>query len=334
MEIFFKKYLWILLLLVIGLAAALFAAGATRLLASAVLVPEPVPLVVEKAPEVKLVREGRGSAILARNLFDSSANAAPVEEALVEEEEQPDASELLGQDIELGDNIPISDLQVTVTGTIVSSIPSQSSAAIFSAGATKLYQESDTIRDDAEIVAIRRENVFILRNSRIERLPLLDEDKRKAGGGRPAPGVSSAPPAALGGVAGPAVASAAAAGGKDPMAAVREGIKKTGPEEYEIDRGMLEEQLQDLSKLSSQARIIPHYKDGKSDGFKLVGIRPGSIYSHIGIRSGDVLKRVNGESLDNPSKALALYEKLRSTSNVTVDVERRGSNVTMTYNIK
>jgi general secretion pathway protein C len=186
--------------------------------------------------------------------------------------------------------------------------------------------------------------VFIVRGAKLERLPLVDEEQRRAGGGvANLPGASGMPgpaggmrPGMLGGPgAGPAIADAGALGGaKDQTAAVREGIKKTGPEEYEIDRGMLDEQLQDLNKLSGQARVIPHYKDGRSDGFKLVGIRPGSLYSYIGIRSGDVLKRVNGEELNNPGKALALFEKLRSTSNLSVDVERRGANVTMTYNIK
>ena len=96
----------------------------------------------------------------------------------------------------------------------------------------------------------------------------------------------------------------------------------------------LNEQLEDLNALSRQARVIPHYRDGKPQGFKIVGVRPGSLYSQIGVRSGDILKSVNGEEISSPNKALELYEKLKNSDNVAVDVERRGRKVTLDYQIK
>ena len=102
------------------------------------------------------------------------------------------------------------------------------------------------------------------------------------------------------------------------------GVKKTGPYDYQIDRGMLDEQLQDLSKLGSQARVVPNYRNGKYEGFKLVGVRPGSLYRSIGVRSGDVIKSVNGKAIDSPNKALELFEQLKASSNIQLEIERRG----------
>ena len=42
-----------------------------------------------------------------------------------------------------------------------------------------------------------------------------------------------------------------------------------------------------------QARIVPSFKDGVAQGFKLFSIRPDSIYSKIGIQNGDVIKRIS-----------------------------------------
>ena len=83
-----------------------------------------------------------------------------------------------------------------------------------------------------------------------------------------------------------------------------------------------------------QARVIPHYRGGKPQGFKIVGVRPGSLYSHIGLRSGDVIKGVNDEAITSPNKALELYEKLKSEDAVSVDIERRGRKITNEYSIK
>jgi general secretion pathway protein C len=116
--------------------------------------------------------------------------------------------------------------------------------------------------------------------------------------------------------------------------AYSKGVKKTGQYEFQIDKGMLEENLADLGKIGLQARIVPNYEDGKYHGFRLVGIRPDSLYRAIGLESGDLIKRVNGRDLDSPNKAIELFEQLRSSANISLDVDRRGQKVQMQYQIK
>lgn len=115
---------------------------------------------------------------------------------------------------------------------------------------------------------------------------------------------------------------------------IKEGVVKKGAGQYEIDRSMLDEQLEDLTNLSRQARVIPHYVKGKTEGFKIVGVRPNSLYSFLGVRSGDILKSVNGEQISSPTKALEFLEALKTTSQVTIDIERRNQKKTFEYEIK
>jgi len=118
--------------------------------------------------------------------------------------------------------------------------------------------------------------------------------------------------------------------------AYAEGVRQTGPFDYTLDRGMLNEQLQDLAKLGREARVIPNYdKDtGSYKGFKLIGVRPNSLYRAIGIRSGDVIMQINGEELSSPGKALELFTKLQTSSSISLDVMRRGKQQTMSYKIE
>jgi len=115
-----------------------------------------------------------------------------------------------------------------------------------------------------------------------------------------------------------------------------EGVKQLGPWEYQLDRGMLNEQLQDLAKLGREARVIPNYdKDsGTYKGFKLIGVRPNSLYRALGIRSGDVIQQINGEELSSPGKALELFTQLQNSSSITLDIARRGKQHTMSYKIE
>lgn len=49
-----------------------------------------------------------------------------------------------------------------------------------------------------------------------------------------------------------------------------------------------------LANVESRVRLVPHYRDGKQQGIKLVGVRPSSILRELSIRSGDVLLAMDG----------------------------------------
>jgi general secretion pathway protein C len=63
-------------------------------------------------------------------------------------------------------------------------------------------------------------------------------------------------------------------------------------------------------------------------------VRPDSLYKAIGLQSGDMISRVNGQNIDTPNRAIQLFEELRSSSNIAVDIERRGKKITLSYQIK
>ncbi len=112
-----------------------------------------------------------------------------------------------------------------------------------------------------------------------------------------------------------------------------EGIRQISEDRYEIERGVLETTLGDLNKVATQARIVPSFKNGVANGFKLFSIQPGSLYASIGIENGDVVQRVNGYEMNSPEKALELYQKLKESGHVTIELERGGRAVRKEYNI-
>jgi general secretion pathway protein C len=110
-------------------------------------------------------------------------------------------------------------------------------------------------------------------------------------------------------------------------------IRKTGENSYEVGQGEVDKALNNLAELSTQARIVPAFEGGKTVGFKLFSIRPGSLYSKIGLQNGDVITRINGYEMSSPEKGLEIYTKLKDSKTVTVDVKRRGKPMTLDYNI-
>ena len=84
----------------------------------------------------------------------------------------------------------------------------------------------------------------------------------------------------------------------------------------------------------TQARAIPYMNEGKVDGFRMDFIMKGSFFEKIGLQAGDVLQRINGVELRDPSMALGLFQQLRNERTVAVDVLRNSQRTTLTYDIR
>ncbi len=111
------------------------------------------------------------------------------------------------------------------------------------------------------------------------------------------------------------------------------GVRKVADNRYDIQKRVLDQSLANLNNLATQARIVPSFKNGVANGFKLFSIQPGSLYSAIGIENGDVIQRINGYEINSPDKALEIYTKLREANHVTVELERNGQPIKKDYNI-
>jgi len=133
----------------------------------------------------------------------------------------------------------------------------------------------------------------------------------------------------------PAAAAASAAGGTDPLSIeMDKGIKKTGENSFEIQRGTLESVLGNMSLLSRSARIVPEMRDGKAAGFRLYAVKPDGPFAKIGMQNGDVISSINGLEITSPEKALEVYAKLKSASHLSLGMESNGKKVTQDYNIR
>ncbi len=118
------------------------------------------------------------------------------------------------------------------------------------------------------------------------------------------------------------------------IAEIAKGISKVGEGKYEIRRSALNKVLGNTTLLARSARIVPSVKNGKPNGFKLYAIRPGSLYSLLGMFNGDTISAINGHSITTPDKALEVYTKLRSASHLSISFARRGTPLTHEYTIR
>jgi general secretion pathway protein C len=101
-----------------------------------------------------------------------------------------------------------------------------------------------------------------------------------------------------------------------------------------LQRSMLNQSFADVNKLMTQVAISPHMEDGQPAGLSLSRIAPNSIFRRMGLRNGDVLLGVNGQQILSTDDALRMYESLKSSNEVQLQLKRRGRERTVHYYIR
>lgn len=178
-----------------------------------------------------------------------------------------------------------------------------------------LYRPHDQILDLGEIADIRKNGIVLQRGTQKEFLELslpksaqqnlsgpVDED------GNPVP-----------------VQTAAVTGGTS-----------SGTHRIVLDRREILQSTGDLPKLLSSARAVPVYNTttGKLDGWRLEMFRSDSLFGKMGLMLNDMLQRVNGVEMRDPSVMLAMFQQAKDERTIHLDLVRGGQKTTLTYEIR
>lgn len=172
-----------------------------------------------------------------------------------------------------------------------------------------VYGINSMVPGNATVKTIEWDRVVLLHNGKDE---ILELEK----------------PAAVGALAKAPAAPAA------PGAGTGAGIQQTSENEYVVPRAEVDSALENMSQLFTQIRAVPHFEGGQSVGFRLFAIRRGSLFDRIGLKNGDIIRSINGNEMNDPTKAVALLQELRDSSNLDVDITRNQQPQKLTYSFQ
>ena len=166
-----------------------------------------------------------------------------------------------------------------------------------------LYRKGDSIQN-ATIKMILRKKVVLRANGKDEVLTMEDEKGRTASRSASGPG-----------------------GGR----AYDRGVDSR--ETKQLDRSKIDHVLNNINRLMNQAKVRPYFKDGKPNGLLLTHIRRNSLFTDLGLKSGDIVKGVNGKRIRSVEDAMDFYNNLKNSSSVQLEIERRGETKAISYEI-
>ncbi len=204
------------------------------------------------------------------------------------------------------DNLPPTELKLKLWGTSVGQGEKDYAVIEDSSNRTQnLYRAGDQIQD-AIVKLIQRETVILSVNGQEQKLEM---EKAGKGAGRDIEPVR-------------------------PLKSIKKRSRKTRTQKVTLKRSVVEESMTDISKLNTQVNIRQHFNRGKPDGLMLTRIKPRSIFRKMGLRNGDVITGISGEKIEAVGDVNKLYESLKKSEKLSLQIKRRGREKTIEYTIK
>lgn len=95
----------------------------------------------------------------------------------------------------------------------------------------------------------------------------------------------------------------------------------------------IESYIKNPNKIWRNVRIQEIRKNGRIDGFRVNYVKKGSFFEQAGLRSGDVIKAIDGSELHSLSDVMKYYNNIDNLDGLTLTVRRGGEDVDLEFNI-
>jgi general secretion pathway protein C len=201
------------------------------------------------------------------------------------------------------DALPSTSLNLVLTGVMVRGQGSYALIRIDGGDETPVTI-GDEIQAGARLHAVYSDRAVLLRGNSYESLLLKDNA--------------------------PALAPGSIQGGST-RATNSAGLVRHQGNQYTVNRESIQQQIQ-RPEFLSQALIVPN----AGGGFLVREVQPGSLYEKLGVRVGDVIRSVNGQTVNNIDDVMKLYQSmggLEQAGNIAVEISRAGRNERLQYQL-
>ena len=89
-----------------------------------------------------------------------------------------------------------------------------------------------------------------------------------------------------------------------------------------------------LGRFLQNVKTEPAFHKGSFVGFRIVSLFPGEpAFASLDLRAGDTVTRINGKPIERPEQAVAVWETLRTASNLVVEYQRGGEKHALRFTI-
>ena len=177
-----------------------------------------------------------------------------------------------------------------------------SGAVLEDASGQAFYRINQKLPDGSQIIKVQRDKIVLRRaDSSTTEIHVVDDTKI----------VNVSKPVANGG-----------------------GVRKLSEGKFMVDQREVTASTENVNQLLTQARALPYMEQGKTVGFRISEIVPGSLYEKIGLLNGDIIQKINSQDVDDPAKFFQMYQSLKEERSISIDLMRGGQRQTLNYEVR
>ncbi len=83
-----------------------------------------------------------------------------------------------------------------------------------------------------------------------------------------------------------------------------------------------------------KAKIEPYVKNGRTEGLKITGLEDNVLTGLLGLKNGDVVQTVNGQTLTSKQKAFQVLQKAKTQSKLQMQLLRDGKTKELSFDLQ
>jgi general secretion pathway protein C len=101
-----------------------------------------------------------------------------------------------------------------------------------------------------------------------------------------------------------------------------------------VSRDVLNEYKKDMNKIWKNIRIVDYREGKKLKGFRVRFVKRGSFFEKLGLRRGDVIVGINGETVNSYSLPVKMLSNIDSMDGLILQIKRGNNEVELEYEIR
>jgi type II secretion system protein C len=197
---------------------------------------------------------------------------------------------------------------LAVAGVVVGTTPERSAAVLTSGGRTRVVAVGESAFG-GRLVAVARDAVALEFDGKRVELRLQAAPPVLPGAALPRPQRPALPPGAP---------------PEDPETPARS-----------MNRAEVQRRLGDeIPRILAETAVAPVMEDGRVGGVQVTRLPEGSLLTDAGLRTGDVLTRVNDTDIDGMGTLIGLWPRLQSATELRATVLRNGQPISLLVSLR
>jgi len=110
-------------------------------------------------------------------------------------------------------------------------------------------------------------------------------------------------------------------------------VKITSQTDRQVNKNAFLAKIGGIEAILKTVKLSTHKTNGVEDGLQINGLEGSSMAKFVGLKNGDVVQTINGQTVTNDRKAFQVLRKARALSSFSLELKRGTETKKLSFNI-